>query len=83
MAVAHSPRRARGELVLGATEARSGMRGLHVLWILVVSTGLAAIVLLALLAIQAPSLSGPGGQARTDRPAVSATQAPVKQTPAG
>jgi hypothetical protein len=50
------------------------------LWVLVVSTGFAAVALLAILAIAAPGLSGPGGQVRTDRPTVSAPQAPVKQT---
>jgi hypothetical protein len=80
MAIAHTQRRNRGQPVLEATQARSGRRGLHALWILVVSTGLAAIVLLALLAIQAPGLSGPGGQVTTNRPTVSAPLAPVKQT---
>jgi len=79
MAVAHSPRRGDHGPVLGATKARSGRRGLHVVWILVISTGLAAVGLLALLAVQAPSLSGPGGQTTTQRPTISAPQSPVKQ----
>jgi hypothetical protein len=83
MAIAHTSRRDRGGPVLQATEARSGRIGLHVLWILVVSTGLAAIMLLALLAIQAPGLSGPGGQVRVDRPAAVAPQAPVKPSARG
>lgn len=79
MAVAKTPRRGEHHTVLRATQARSGLRGLHALWILVISTGLAAMGLLALLAIHAPGLSGPGGQTTTERPTISTPQAPVKQ----
>ena len=83
MAVARTPRRGDHGPVLSATKARSGRRGLHVLWILIISTGLAAIGLLALLAVDGPSLSGPGGQVKTDRPTISVPQSPVKQNAAG
>ena len=79
MAVAQSPRRTGQAPVLPATKARAGWRGQDVLWVLVVSTGLAAIVLLVILAIDAPGLQGPGGQAQTDRPTISAPQSPVRQ----
>ncbi|HUO22307.1 MAG TPA: hypothetical protein VMU59_07300 [Caulobacteraceae bacterium] len=79
MAVAQTPRHA-GRPVLEATKARSGSKGQDVLWVLVVSTGLISVVLLAILALDAPGLSGPGGQVRTDRPTISAPQSPVKQT---
>jgi hypothetical protein len=51
--------------------------------ILVVSIGLAAVGLLALLAIQAPELSQPGGQTKADKPTISAPQSPVKQNTGG
>ena len=83
MTVAHTSRRGRHAPIVGATKARSGAGGLQVLWILVVSSGLAGIGLLALLAIQAPSLSGPGGQVSTQRPTISAPATPAKQSTGG
>ncbi len=83
MAVAQTPKPAGHGPVLNATQARAGGRGVDVLWILVVSIGLAAIGLLALLAIQAPQLSGPGGQTTAQRPTISTPQSPVKQNTAG
>jgi hypothetical protein len=67
--------------VLNVTEARQGFRGLHVLWILIISTALAAAVLLFMLVIWTPRLSGPGGQVTTGQPAARASQPPPRSTP--
>jgi hypothetical protein len=83
MAVAHRPARPEHGPALSATQARAGRPGVHILWILVVSTGLAAVALLAILAFNAPGLSGPGGQTSPEKPTISATPSPVKQTTAG
>lgn len=83
MAIAQTPRRGQDGPILGATQARSGQRGLHVFWILVISTALAGIGLLVLLAIQGPGLSGPGGQVTTDRPTINAPLEPAKQKAPG
>ena len=52
--------------VLEATPARQGLRGRHVLWILIISTALAAIALAILLGVSNRGLSGPGGQTGSD-----------------
>jgi hypothetical protein len=83
MAVVQTPRRPGHGPVLNATQARSGRSGKDVLWVLAVSTGLAAVVLLVILAVDAPGLAGPGGQTRTVHATISAPQSPVKQTPNG
>ncbi len=79
MAVVHAPRNSQHAPVLRATQARSGLRGRHALWILVVSTALAALALMALLAVQAPGLSGPGGQVTSEQPTISTSQSPARQ----
>lgn len=80
MAVVHAPRNSQHGPVLRATQARSGRRGRHVLWILIISTALAALGLFALLAVQAPGLSGPGGQTTSQRPTINTPQSPARQS---
>ncbi|HVY34846.1 MAG TPA: hypothetical protein VG960_10530 [Caulobacteraceae bacterium] len=79
MALVHAPRNGRHAPVLRATQARAGLRGRHVLWVLIISTALAALALFALLAIQAPGLSGPGGQVTSQQPTINAPQSPARQ----
>ncbi len=50
--------------VVRATKARQGSWGRHIFWVLVISTVLAAIALLASWAINTPRLEGEGGQTR-------------------
>ena len=67
--------------VVEATKARSGRPGVHVLWMLIISTGLVAIGFAILLSMQAPPLAGPGGQTITQQPTVSQQQsAPQPQS---
>ena len=80
MAVVHAPRRGEHVPILRATQARSCRRGVHILWVLIVSTVLAALGLLALLAFQAPGLSGQGGQVTADHPTITAPQSPARQS---
>ena len=80
MAIANTHPEVEHGPVLEATEARQGRRGLHALWILIISTALAAIVLAILLAIQAPGLSGPGGQVRANDASVSTPLTQARQT---
>ena len=80
MAIANSQPDAEHGPVLEATEARQGFRGLHALWILIISTVLAAIALTVLLAAQAPGLSGPGGQVTSQKPTASTPLTQARQT---
>jgi hypothetical protein len=59
---------AEGGEVLEATEARQGGRGWHILWVLIASTVLAAIVLFVSLAFYADDIDGQGPGVRvTDK----------------
>ena len=51
--------------VLNATRARQGSRGVHILWILVISIALAAAALFGSLAFHEDDISGQGGQTTT------------------
>lgn len=48
--------------VIRATRARQGSWGRHVLWVLIISTALAALVLMGSWALHANALKGQGGQ---------------------
>lgn len=63
--------------VVEATEARSGSWGRHVLWVLIISTALAAMVLLGSWAFSVRGLEGPGGPQQVQVPAVATTVAPT------
>lgn len=49
--------------VVPENRAKQGLRGLHVLWVLAISTVLAALVLVAVWAMRAPSLGSVHGTA--------------------
>lgn len=83
MAVAQTPRGDQHGPVVDASKARGGQRGFQLLWVLVISFVLVGIGFLALLAIQGPALSGPGGQVTTDRPTINAPLLPAKQKAPG
>lgn len=51
--------------VLNATRARQGSRGLHILWILIISVVLAALALFGVLAFNKDEIDGGGGQTTT------------------
>ena len=54
--------------VLNPTEARQGLRGRHVLWVLVISLGLiVAIYAVMVGGLWGGRLSQPGGQTRADQ----------------
>jgi len=63
--------------IIRATRARQGSWGRHILWVLIISTAMAALVLLGSWALHANALRGQGGQtAVKDDPTV----APAAQT---
>jgi hypothetical protein len=69
--------------VLNATRARQGSRGMHILWVLVISIALAAIALFGSLALHRNEISGTGGQTKTEGGAASFdTVQGSNQTPA-
>jgi hypothetical protein len=69
--------------VLNATRARQGSRGLHILWVLVISIALAAIALFGSLAFHEDEIAGPGGQTKTETGAANFDTVPgSNQTPA-
>jgi hypothetical protein len=49
---------------VSATRARQGSWGRHILWVLVISTALAAIALLGSMALNSGGVEGGGGQSR-------------------
>ncbi len=51
--------------VLTVTEARQGLRGRHMVWVLGISMALVIVGMGSLWLAHAPSLSGPGGQTAT------------------
>ena len=51
--------------VVNATRARQGSRGMHILWVLVISIALAAVALFGSLAWHENAISGQGGQTTT------------------
>ena len=63
--------------VIRATRARQGSWGRHILWVLVISTFLAALVLFGSWAMNADALRGQGGQTRVVN---DPTVAPASQT---
>jgi uncharacterized membrane protein len=69
--------------VIAATRARQGRWGKHVLWVLIVSTALAALVLMATWGFNAPRLSSVQENVRADTPAEvtvgESAQSPVRQ----
>ena len=66
--------------VIRATRARQGSWGRHILWVLIISTVLAALVLLGSWAMHADQLRGQGGQtAVKDAPTVAQTSQTVQQ----
>jgi hypothetical protein len=69
--------------VVAATRARQGRWGKHVLWVLIVSTVLAALVLMATWGANSKRLSAVEGNQRASTPAEAAAgetaQTPVKQ----
>jgi hypothetical protein len=53
---------------LNTTQARQGLRGRHVLWVLVISLGLIVMIYAVMVGgIWGGRLSQPGGQTRADR----------------
>jgi hypothetical protein len=69
--------------VVNATRARQGSRGLHILWVLVISIALAAVALFGSLAWHENDISGGGGQTTTSDGAVHFDTVPgSNQTPA-
>jgi hypothetical protein len=50
---------------VNATRARQGSRGMHILWVLVISIALAAIALFGSLAWHESDIDGQGGQTTT------------------
>jgi len=67
--------------VVAATRARQGRWGKHVLWVLIISTALAAIVLMATWGANSDNLSAVEGNQRADSVA-EAQQGDTVQTPA-
>ena len=67
--------------VVAATRARQGRWGKHVLWVLIISTALAAIVLMATWGANSDNLSAVEGNQRADSVA-EAQQGDTIQTPA-
>ncbi len=69
--------------VVAATRARQGRWGKHVLWVLIVSTVLAAVVLMATWGANSNKLSSVQENVRANTPAEAAAgdtiQGPVKQ----
>ena len=69
---------------ISATRARGGRWGKHVLWVLIVSTVMAALVLAAVWGMKAGDLASVEGNQRANTPAEAAqgttTQAPIRQT---
>jgi hypothetical protein len=51
--------------VVNATRARQGSRGMHILWVLVISIALAAVALFGSLAWHENDIEGQGGQTTT------------------
>lgn len=53
---------------LGATEARQGRRGRHMMWVLGISMGLIVAIFAVMVAgVQGTRLSSPGGQTTVDQ----------------
>jgi hypothetical protein len=65
---------------LNATEARQGRRGLHVLWILVISTALIVIIYGIIWLMNAGPLSDKHGSGQAD-PAAAATYSAPEPAP--
>lgn len=69
--------------VVAATRARQGRWGKHVLWVLIVSTALAALVLMGTWGANSNRLSSVQDNVRANTPAEAAAgetaQAPVRQ----
>jgi len=70
---------------VSATRARQGSWGRHILWVLIISTTLAALAMLASPAFHSNELEGRGGQ--TAAPAAGSFDSPVVEprsdTPTG
>ncbi len=66
-----------GHEVLGATEARQGRWGRHVLWVLVISTTLAAVALLSSWAFRADDLAVAGAKSTPTAAEAAATTGPA------
>jgi hypothetical protein len=68
--------------VVNATRARQGSRGMHILWVLVISIALAAVALFGSLAWHKDDISGRGGQTITPEGAAQFSTVPgSNQTP--
>ena len=69
--------------VIAATRARQGRWGKHVLWVLIISTALAAVVLMMTWGANSNKLGSVQDNVRASTPAEAAagdtTQTPVKQ----
>ncbi len=69
--------------VVAATRARQGRWGKHVLWVLIISTALAALVLMGTWGANSNRLSSVQDNVRADTPAEAAAgetvQTPVRQ----
>ncbi len=69
--------------VVAATRARQGRWGKHVLWVLIISTALAAVVLMMTWGANSNKLGSVQDNVRANTPAEAAagdtTQTPVKQ----
>lgn len=68
--------------VLNPTEARQGLRGRHVVWVLVISLGLIVVIYAVMVGgLWGGRLSQPGGQTRVDQGALEQKgfQAPPSQ----
>jgi hypothetical protein len=69
-----------GRPVLRATQARQGLRGRHVLWILVISLGLIVIIYAVMVGgLWGGRLSQPGGQTRAGQGEAQLFNAPPPQ----
>lgn len=73
-----------GRMVLNATRARQGRYGRHVLWVLLVSTALAALALFAAWTWRAPDLASTeqnNGKQPADAQAFNMGEPAAQQTP--
>jgi len=74
-----------GKLRVSETRAKQGLRGLHVFWVLAISTTLAGLALIAVWWFNSGALAGAGGEAAS-RPAAessfNAAPSAARQTPA-
>jgi len=65
---------------LNATQARSGVRGVHLIWVLVISLGLIVLIYAVMVGgLWGGRLSQPGGQTREESSAARSFNAPPPQ----